>query len=447
MPECFAFGDVLRMKSSAERAQGYVRKINQLAAEDSGLGYWVGYMKGRIRPEVQAPPAVKPISPSAILTTFGPHGPGTRRAPQPRHVSGGSTTSEATFAVRPDAYVATNISVRADSPPLGPPPSLPYPTLARDIGVRSAASMGAVAVSGSASASGHGHEGALRLAALANGTGALRSKVGTVGFFSSIGRKASVKRDRDRAIMQQARKPARGGAPAYADLPVSVKPVQLSAVPTIPGGPRARGARPAGAKKSPGSDTASMMSGAGMAGVGTGGAALNPRSSVIMIGGRDSFQTVSHDGHGRPVSIRVPSSNGHGVTVPNLPVTSPRMAEDMHATIRGGMRSPEAPSSYRGTDVASVYSGNSGRESGYSARGSVYGGGNGGGGGGRGSSALGHGGVDQLADVLPEVDRAILARYLDQADGHEIDAISAYMEDENRSKSRGGSSVGHGGYV
>ena len=47
MPECFAFGDVLRMKTSAERAQGYVRKINQLAAEDSGLGYWVGYMKGQ----------------------------------------------------------------------------------------------------------------------------------------------------------------------------------------------------------------------------------------------------------------------------------------------------------------------------------------------------------------------------------------------------------------
>lgn len=181
-----------------------------------------------------------------------------------------------------------------------------------------------------------------------------------------------------------------------------------------------------------------------MAGVGTGGAALNPRSSVIMIGGRDSFQTVSHDGHGRPVSIRVPSSNGHGVVVPNLPVTSPRTVEEgVHA--RGGMRSPEAPSSYRGTDVGSVYSGYSGRESGYSARGSVYGGGSGGG---RGSSALGHGSVDQLADVLPDVDRAVLARYLERADGHEIDAISAYMEDEKRGKGGGGgSSVGHGGYI
>lgn len=52
MPECFAFGDVLRMKTSAERAQGYVKKINQLAAEDSGLGYWVGYMKGRGEPDL-----------------------------------------------------------------------------------------------------------------------------------------------------------------------------------------------------------------------------------------------------------------------------------------------------------------------------------------------------------------------------------------------------------
>ncbi|KAH7343261.1 hypothetical protein B0J17DRAFT_169743 [Rhizoctonia solani] len=47
LPESFHFADVLRMKTSSERAQGYIRKINQLAAEDSGLGYWVGFMKGQ----------------------------------------------------------------------------------------------------------------------------------------------------------------------------------------------------------------------------------------------------------------------------------------------------------------------------------------------------------------------------------------------------------------
>lgn len=47
MPDSFGFAEVLKMKTSADRAQGYVRKINQLAEEDSGLGYWVGFMKGR----------------------------------------------------------------------------------------------------------------------------------------------------------------------------------------------------------------------------------------------------------------------------------------------------------------------------------------------------------------------------------------------------------------
>ncbi|KAG9119143.1 hypothetical protein FRC07_005993, partial [Ceratobasidium sp. 392] len=283
MPESFRFEDVLRMKTSAERAQGYVRKINQLAAEDSGLGYWVGYMKGRIRPspDVQSPPSA-PLSPSALLTTFGPHGPGTRRHhPQPRHVSGGSTTSEATFAVRPDAYVATNISIRAESPPLGPPPSLPYPSLARDIGVRSVPPTSPTAI---------------------GAVGGLKAKAGAVGFFSSIGRKTSTtRRDRDRAVMQQARKahPAGGG---YAELPATVRPVQVSAVPTIPGGPRAKGTR--GGRR----DAESIT------GQNTGSTAnlIPARASVIMIGGRDSFQTMSHDGNGRPVSIRVPSSNGHG---------------------------------------------------------------------------------------------------------------------------------------
>ncbi|KAG8746763.1 hypothetical protein FRC10_003746 [Ceratobasidium sp. 414] len=414
MPDSFRFDDVLRMKTSAERAQGYVRKINQLAAEDSGLGYWVGFMKGRVRPGPDGQsPSSGPISPSALITTFGPHGPGTRRQhPQPRHVSGGSTTSEATFAVRPDAYVATNISIRAESPPLGPPPSLPYPSLARDIGMRSVpptspTGIGAAAVGGG-----------------------LRAKAGAVGFLSSIGRKTSTRRDRDRAVMQQARKvhPAGGG---YAELPAPVRQVQLSAVPTIPGGPRARGTRSGtGAGRRDG-DIGGQI----------GGANLNPRASVIMIGGRDSFQTMSPDGNGRPVSIRVPSSNGHGVLVPNLPpnaspstsvfASSPTERE----RDRSGMRSPDARSSYRSAEGGSVYSG---RES-LRDRESVYGV--------RGSSVPGHGGnLNQLADVLPHVDRAVLAGYLERAGGHEIDAISAYLEDEKRANTAnagtGAASVG-----
>ncbi|QRV88064.1 Nascent polypeptide-associated complex subunit alpha, muscle-specific form [Ceratobasidium sp. AG-Ba] len=427
MPESFMFDDVLRMKTSAERAQGYVRKINQLAAEDSGLGYWVAFMKGRVRPPGPdgRPPPAGPISPSALLTTFGPHGPGTRRQ-QPRHVSGGSTTSEATFAVRPDAYVATNISIRAESPPLGPPPALPYPSLARDIGMRSVAPSSSAGVGGG---------------------GGLKAKTGAVGFFSSIGRKTST-RNRDRAVMQQARKPHPGAAGGYAELPASARPVQLSAVPTIPGGPRARGARPgAGTPRQQAESIRSVDTGSS-------GATLNPhpRSSVIMIGGRDSFQTL--DASGRPVSIRVPSSNGHGVVVPNLPPMSPSSSPMFGSsptdtsTIRSGMKSPDGRSSFRGGESGSVYSGREStrdresireRES-MRDRESVYGV--------RGSSVPGHGGnLDQVADVLPHVDRAVLAGYLERADGHEIDAISAYLEDERRANAAAsnGGAIGSGG--
>ncbi|CAE6417697.1 unnamed protein product, partial [Rhizoctonia solani] len=389
LPESFYFTDVLRMKSSSERAQGYTRKLNQLAGEDSGLGYWVGFMKGQVKPGPD-PPSSGQTSPSPQLTTFGPNGPGTRRQ-QPRHVSGGSIASEVTFAVRPDAYVATNISIRSNSPPLaaGPPPALPYPSLAKDIGLRSVEPRTTLP------------------------TPSMKAKVGSIGLFS-IGRKASVRRERDRIVMQQARKPhvLRTGSsgPSYTELPSSPKPVTLSTPPTIPGGPRAR------TDKRGMSDTASDSGHSH-----THTLEPHPRSSVIMIGGRDSFQTMSPSGDGRPVSIRVPSSNGHGVVTPNLPPTSPNSS--MYGGGGSGMRSPEPPVSYR---EGSVYS----RES-YRDRGS------------RASSAMGHGvgsgNIDQLVDVLPHVDRAVLQGYLDRANGHEIDAISAYLEDERRMNG----SVGH----
>ncbi|CUA67788.1 Nascent polypeptide-associated complex subunit alpha, muscle-specific form [Rhizoctonia solani] len=409
LPESFYFAEVLRMKSSSERAQGYTRKINQLAAEDSGLGYWVGFMKGRVKPSLE-PPSSGPTSPN-LLTTFGPHGPGTRRQPQPRHVSGGSVGSEVTFAVRPDAYVATNISIRSNSPPLsGTPPALPYPSLAKDIGIRAveprtpSSSTSAVPTPG------------------------MKAKVGSIGLFSHIGRKSSVRRERDRLVMQQARKPhvlrtgSNGPSPGagYADLPAPSKPVSLSTPPTIPGGPRARTDKRA-------IGDAASDSGHSYSHSYSHTLEPHPRASVIMIGGRDSFQTMSPSGDGRPVSIRVPSSNGHGVITPTFPPTSPNSS--MFGS-PSGMRSPEPPSSFRAEREGSVYS----RES-YRDRGS------------RASSALGHGNgnghgtgnLEQLVDVLPHVDRAVLQGYLDRANGHEIDAISAYLEDESRMNG----SVGH----
>ncbi|KAG8687445.1 hypothetical protein FRC08_011960 [Ceratobasidium sp. 394] len=231
--------------------------------------------------------------------------------------------------------------------------------------------------------------------------------------------------------MQQARKAHPTGG--YAELPTPVRQVQLSAVPTIPGGPRARGTR-----SGTGGATGRRDGDAG-------GANLNPRASVIMIGGRDSFQTMSPDGNGRPVSIRVPSSNGHGVVVPNLPPNASPSASVFGSSPtererdRSGMRSPDARSSYRSLESGSVYSGRESVRESLRERESMYGV--------RGSSVPGHGGnLDQLADVLPHVDRAVLAGYLERTGGHEIDAISAYLEDEKRANvanpATGAASVG-----
>lgn len=41
MPDAMRFDDVLRCKTSLERAQGYARKINELARVDTGLTQWM----------------------------------------------------------------------------------------------------------------------------------------------------------------------------------------------------------------------------------------------------------------------------------------------------------------------------------------------------------------------------------------------------------------------
>ncbi|KAH8118341.1 hypothetical protein DFH11DRAFT_1502246, partial [Phellopilus nigrolimitatus] len=213
-PDAMAFGDVMARKGSLERSLGYAQKINELAKHDPGLGDWVVSMKNELAlsPVVASSPAVAQ-SPSERSFTF-----------QPRHISRGSVGSEMTFPKRVDAYVATDLLVKPSEDqtlPKGPPP-LPYPTLAQGTPVLPTRSFG-----GSSASS---------MRSIPSTLGG--SKSGGGGFFSSLGRKTSINR-KDRA--------AGAGAPSskllskrQQTLPMPPpRAVQISASPSLPGGPRA----------------------------------------------------------------------------------------------------------------------------------------------------------------------------------------------------------------
>jgi hypothetical protein len=134
-----------------------------------------------------------------------------------RHFSRRSIASEATFPVRPDASVATNLTpiARSESPPSGPPNNIPYPMLAQGMGVRSNSGKSFGLSSSSSTRSG-------------------RSSKSAGGFFASIGRINSIRKDRT--------PPSKNNS--FTRLPTAQehhepRPVQIQAAPTIPGGPRA----------------------------------------------------------------------------------------------------------------------------------------------------------------------------------------------------------------
>ena len=141
-------------------------------------------------------------------------------APIPRHLSGSSVTSEMSFPVRPDAYQATDISMRPGddlSSTKSPPSYLPYPSLAA-----------------SPSRNIHSLPPTVRSYQVPLSNGSSR----TGGFFASIGRKASLKKDRTLAMSPPS--PSRmltKRLPAVASAPV--RPIQMNHAPSIPGGPRA----------------------------------------------------------------------------------------------------------------------------------------------------------------------------------------------------------------
>ncbi|EPQ59374.1 hypothetical protein GLOTRDRAFT_114083 [Gloeophyllum trabeum ATCC 11539] len=214
---------------------GYAHKINELAMYDCGLGAWVTAKKH--------PGGVGGSGSRVGLSPTGPALPSTlATSGQPRHTSHGSQASEATFPRRPDAYLATDLSSKPTddiSPPTGPPPTLPYPSLATP---RTPSS---------------------RLSTIPSSPASPRSlpsslsKAPGAAFFSSIGRKTSVRKERGlgpsgRLLMK-----------APPNTPPAPRPVQIQNAPSVPGGPRAPPGRMQRSQTlglSPGSSTDSSQS-------------------------------------------------------------------------------------------------------------------------------------------------------------------------------------------
>ncbi|KAI9467271.1 hypothetical protein BJY52DRAFT_1182715 [Lactarius psammicola] len=168
-PDAMQFKDVLAKKTSLERAIGYANKINELSMYDCGLGDWVSSMKERGN------------SRTRLVSTIPAHPSDTLLVPRPRHTSRASISSEMTFPLRADAYIATDLSPRdidtLPSPNV-PPPALPYPALA---GVQPAINFRHSTMMGSP----------LSYAAPLSAAG---SKA-TGGFFASLGRNSSTRKD------------------------------------------------------------------------------------------------------------------------------------------------------------------------------------------------------------------------------------------------------------
>ena len=127
-----------------------------------------------------------------------------------------------TFPVRPDAYSATDLTTRPTD--LLPPtaPALPYPSLAQAQQKRSPARSSTLIPSPARSLlplPGHKSSGG--------------------GFFSSIGRKTSVKKDRPIFPPNQAGRLSKRNTATPPPAPRPQQPAQPVTAPAVPGGPRA----------------------------------------------------------------------------------------------------------------------------------------------------------------------------------------------------------------
>ncbi|KAF8271007.1 hypothetical protein EI94DRAFT_1797594 [Lactarius quietus] len=213
-PDAMQFKDVLSKKTSLERAIGYANKINELYMYDCGLGDWVVSMKE------------KGISRTRLVSPI-PEQSDSLLVPRARHTSRASISSEMTFPLRGDAYIATDLSQRDIDTlpsPNAPPSALPYPALA---GVQPTINFRHSTMMGSPLS-----------------YGAPLSTAGTKatgGFFASLGRNSSTRKDSitHANSIKPSTSHARLTKPPPATAAPNPRPVQITSAPSVPGGPRA----------------------------------------------------------------------------------------------------------------------------------------------------------------------------------------------------------------
>ncbi|KAH7916153.1 hypothetical protein BJ138DRAFT_996455 [Hygrophoropsis aurantiaca] len=217
-PPAMHFAEVVVKKSALERSLGYAHKINELYMYDCGLGDWLWETKYKAaNPQSSAKRNMltgsSPRHPSNVLPTH-----------QPRHVSESSTGSEITFPRRADAYFATDLTSPPAgdvSPPTAPPP-LPYPALAIP---RTNPSRSSTIMVSSSSSSGR----SMTSPSSAKSPG---------NFFSSLGRKTSLKKERDGGPLSLP-SPAKVLSKSPPRPAPNPRPINIPTAPSMPGGPRA----------------------------------------------------------------------------------------------------------------------------------------------------------------------------------------------------------------
>ncbi|KAI0366383.1 hypothetical protein BV20DRAFT_1038358 [Pilatotrama ljubarskyi] len=352
-PPAMNVRDVTMLRSARERAKAYAEKINELAMYDCGLRDWQA-SQGRpgSHPRTQSQRTARDTLQPMVPAELG------GMPPQGRHVSHGSLASEATFPIRADAYTATDLSTRpidvvpSTAPP--PPPSLPYPALAQAQGISRTQTRSSTLLSSPTKTL------AILPGAKSSGT----------GFFASLGRKTSVRKEKGLSGLSSPQSPSKvltkrppavtasrsNPTPPTQSGMGSPRDAPLPTVPAIPGGPRAAPGRIQRAK------TYSVAPSPPQP---------QPQPEPVAVARSSPPNSHRQSGVARRPSLFARARQGH-VSV------SPPAAASGHATAM---------------------------DPGFQRQ------------------------VDKLAAILPHADRDILAGYLRRA-GEDILAIGQYLEDE-----------------
>ncbi|KAG9037730.1 hypothetical protein FRB95_004576 [Tulasnella sp. JGI-2019a] len=472
MPDAMSCKDVVTKKTALERAAAYEQKMRELLHPEaifggygddridggSGLGEWIIFVKRcqpnqqrQIRQRQEKPlprprhlsSAASTISASSTIDnhTSTPTTPNSALPPIPplqgqqgmRHVSHGSEASEATFPKRADAYVATDLrsgpSAGRESPPpgKGPPPNIPYPGLVvaqqqqqqqqqkvAGLGIKTSNSVRAAAgalVSPSRSAT-------------------VTSPVKSGGFFASIGRKASMKGKERPAFGDLAKKGIGAGMgmltnrPSQVNIPSS-QPKTVVAKPSLIGGPRPQRPAATGSPRSATKDTTapspigtspkssesvmvierqSIDSRSSGVDGSPGGASMNAsstRSENRNALARNSVGSNGESGYSTQVERdRYDTDAGMESDVGHLPTIATYQNHSTNSAQKLISRSSQSYRSLTSPNLPAITAFNAN--------------------------------LDKVQDVLPHVERDVLALYLKRANGDDIRAIGVYLDDERK---------------